>query len=389
MSEVSEGRIHALNEGEMNKLGRGIMPQSVLRRYKDHTGQGYVPAEEHASEYNVTHSGAPIPKYALEAHSIEGSPKGEDSYDRLAAMQQFLQSVEGMGHVSPESKQTAKDLLAREETEGALSANVYSPKMSALFGVGTRSQNQRDNRTKVSNKIKNGVDNPNFQNYIAELGLSRQEVNAALMSMSVENPTKNTTAPSAGEVGHAFHAAHLAMINKLRNEGHPEPHVESANRIKNVGQLKNPGNVQQVEDAQILVNLVNEAGGHQVSYQGGNQMQGKNMDWFYRDQQDTDPSGALASRYGGMDLNLNEIRQSFETLQSMSAIKDDRVMKHVKKGYSINSHNDIRSFSMSVGITTQDVHGIMATQGDWNVVAKQWNVSPIIVKATKVTFGGV
>ena len=73
----------------------------------------------------------------------------------------------------------------------------------------------------------------------------------------------------------------------------------------------------------------------------------------------------------------------------MSAIKDDRVMKHVKKGYSINSYNDIRSFSMSVGITTQDVHGIMATQGDWNVVAKQWNVSPTIVKATKVTFGGV
>ena len=119
LSEVSEGRIHALKENEMRKLGRGIMPQSVLRRYKDHTGQGYVPAEEHASEYNVTHSGAPIPKYALEAHSKEGRSKGEDSYDRLAAMQQFLQSVEGMGHVSPESKQTAKDLLAREETEGA------------------------------------------------------------------------------------------------------------------------------------------------------------------------------------------------------------------------------------------------------------------------------
>lgn len=389
LSEVSEGRIHALNEGEMNKLGRGIMPQSVLRRYKDHTGQGYVPAEEHASEHNVTHSGAPIPKYALEAHSQEGSPKGEDSYDRLAAMQQFLQSVEGMAHVSPESKQSAKDLLAREETEGALSANVYSPKMSALFGIGTRRGKDKDTRTAVSNKVKGGVDNRYFQDYIAQLKLTEQEVKAALMSMSVENPTKDITGSSASDVGHAFHAAHLAMINKLRNEGHPEPHVESANRIKNVGQLANPVQARQVEDAQKLVDLYNEAGGHQVSYQGGNQMPGKNMDWFYQDQQDTNPSGVLASRYGGMDLNLDEIRQSFETLQSMSAIKDDRVMKHVKKGYSINSHNDIRSFSMSVGITTQDVHGIMATQGDWNVVAKQWNVSPIIVKATKVTFGGV
>jgi len=398
LSEVSEGRVHALNEGEMNKLGRGIMPQSVLRRYKDHTGQGYVPAEEHASEYNVTHSGAPIPKYALEAHSQEGSPKGEDSYDRLAAMQQFLQSIVGdkeknipgkFPHMSPESIAVAEDLLAREETEGALSANVLSPKMSALFGIGTRRGKDKDTRTAVSNKVKGGVDNRYFQDYIAQLKLTEQEVKAALMSMSVENPTKDITGSSASDVGHAFHAAHLAMINKLRNEGHPEPHVESANRIKNVGQLANPGQARQVEDAQKLVDLYNEAGGHQVSYQGGNQMQGKNMDWFYLDQQDTNPSGALASRYGGMDLNLNEIRQSFETLQSMSAIKDDRVMKHVKKGYSINSHNDIRSFSMSVGITTQDVHGIMATQGDWNVVAKQWNVSPIIVKATKVTFGGV
>jgi len=398
LSEVSEGRIHALKENEMRRLGRGIMPQTVLKRYKDHTGQGYVPAEEHASEHNVTHSGAPIPKYALEAHSQEGSPKGEDSYDRLAAMQQFLQSIVGdkernipgkFPHMSPESIADAEDLLAREETEGALGANVLSPKMSALFGIGTRRGTDKDTRTAVSNKVKGGVDNRYFQDYIAQLKLTEQEVNAALMSMSVENPTKDITGSSASDVGHAFHAAHLAMINKLRNEGHPEPHVESANRIKNVGQLANPGQARQVEDAQKLVDLYNEAGGHQVSYQGGNQTDAKNMDWFYRDEQDTDPSGALASRYGGMDLDLNQIQQSFETLQSMSAIKDDRVMKHVKKGYSINSYNDIRSFSMSVGITTQDVHGIMATQGDWNVVAKQWNVSPIIVKATKVTFGGV
>ena len=73
----------------------------------------------------------------------------------------------------------------------------------------------------------------------------------------------------------------------------------------------------------------------------------------------------------------------------MSAMKDDSVMKYVKKGYSINSHNDIRSFGMAVGITTSDIQGIMATKGDWDIVAKQWNVSPTIVKATKVTFGGV
>ena len=32
-------------------------------------------------------------------------------------------------------------------------------------------------------------------------------------------------------------------------------------------------------------------------------------------------------------------------------------MKYVKKGYSLNSYNDIRSFATSVGLTTQDVQG--------------------------------
>jgi hypothetical protein len=70
-------------------------------------------------------------------------------------------------------------------------------------------------------------------------------------------------------------------------------------------------------------------------------------------------------------------------------MKDKMVMKHVLSNHVSNSIHDIRSFSMSIGITPSDVHGILATQGDWNVVAKQWNVSPLIVKATKVTFGGM
>tara|TARA_R100000664_G_scaffold34206_2_gene55033 strand:+ start:1957 stop:3900 length:1944 start_codon:yes stop_codon:yes gene_type:complete len=385
LSEVSSGMVHTLTEKEMNQMKQNIIPQRVLRRYKDHQGQGYVPAEQHDSEFDVTHSGAPVPKYALEAHSQEGRTRGEGSYDRVVAMQQFLQSIEGMAHVSPESKQKAIDLLAREESEGALRANVLSPKMSALFGIGTRRQGEKDTRTKVSNKVKGGVDNQNFQNYIAQLGLTDREVRAALMSMSVENPVKDTTAANASEIGHAFHAANLALINKLIREGHPEPHIESANRIRDIGQLKNPGNAQQVADAQTMVDLYNEAYEHRLSYQGGNQMPANNMDWFYRGQ-DTPASGTLADLYGGMDIE--RIRTSFETLQMMSAIKDDRVMKYVKKGRSLKSYNDIRSFATSVGLTSQDVYGIMATKGDWDVLAKQWNVSPLIVKATKVTFGG-
>ena len=67
----------------------------------------------------MSHSGFPVPKYALEAVKA-GKKKGEGSYDRLVGMQRFLQSIEGMEHMSPEDKLAAKDLLAREVSEGAL-----------------------------------------------------------------------------------------------------------------------------------------------------------------------------------------------------------------------------------------------------------------------------
>ena len=99
--------------------------------------------------------------------------------------------------------------------------------------------------------------------------------------------------------------------------------------------------------------------------------------------------GSLMTSFDNYVPDINQIQKSFEMLQIKSAMKDKMVMKHVLSNHVSNSIHDIRSFSMSIGITPSDVHGILATQGDWNVVAKQWNVSPLIVKATKVTFGGM
>jgi hypothetical protein len=405
LSAVSEGQVHALNDTDMSAVRMDKLPSRFLRHYQDYSGGRFARAPEQQKEYpNLSHAGYPVPKYALESHKKTGTTKRrEDSFNRLGAMQQFLQSIVGdkeknipgkFPHMSPESIADAEDLLAREETEGALGANVLSPKMSALFGIGTK-VGDADNRTDVSSIIDDGIYNKRFQKLYTKLGLTEQDIETAVRRSTVTNSSKNTTSKDADKAAEAFHALHLALTDKERSKGTETPHLVAADIIQNHGELRNLGNQKQVEDAQKLVNLHNEAYGHQLGFEGGSQQELANNDW-YSQNQDT-PPGILASRYGNFITDptqptgdtLKSIQQSFETLQSMSAIKDDRVMKHVKKGYSINSYNDIRSFSMSVGITTQDVHGIMATQGDWNVVAKQWNVSPIIVKATKVTFGGV
>lgn len=416
LADASTGTVHALTKTEMNDMGEGIIPQNVLKYYKQYQGTPYVAAEPHDSEFDTTHSGAAIPAYALEREYRTGTPKGKGAHDRLAAMKRFLQSVigdeekgiAGMEHVSPETKEIARDLLAREETEGALTANIASPKLAALFGVGKwegRKEGLKDPRTDVSNRINRGTSNPNFLEYLEKLNkkhgmdLTRQEIVNAGSNLSRTNTAKDTTSKDAAKAGHKFHALHAAIQNRLRDQGHPEPHAEARRIIEgrdeqgnlSLDNLDKPGNLAQVEDAYKMLKVYNEAFQHQVPYrETGITKDPKDMGWFYDTQRDTPPTGILPSLFGEFTGtgDINTIQQSFETLQTMSAIKDDRVMKHVKKGYSLNSYNDIRSFATSVGLTSQDVYGIMATKGDWNVVAKQWNVSPTIVKATKVTFGG-
>lgn len=387
LSAVSEGTVFGLREDELDDLDLEKIPSRFLRHYEDYAGKRYaLPAAEAKEFGNLSHSGFPVPKYALEAVGA-GKKKGEGSYDRLAAMQQFLQSIEGMEHMSPEDKLAAKDLLAREVSEGALRANVKSPKLSALFGIGTRSDGDGDKRTDTSSLITGGIRNPKFIDLYTGLGLNEEQIKVAARNSAVSNSMKDTTSKDAADAAEKFHALHLALTDQYRQQGVENAYLAAAEAIRNHGQLKSPGNQQQVEDAQLMVDLHNRVHGHSLQFEGGTQGEARPAP-AYSLPVDTPYSQALQGTFGTLDLNMPIIQQSFETLQTMSAIKDDRVMKHVKKGYSINSHNDILSFSMSVGITTQDVHGIMATKGDWGVVAKQWNVSPTIVKATKVTFGG-
>ena len=388
LSAVSEGTVFGLRKNELEQLELEKIPSRFLRHYEDYAGKRYALPIPEAKEFSgLSHSGFPVPKYALEAVEA-GREKGEGSYDRLAAMQQFLQSIEGMEHMSPEDKLAAKDLLAREASEGALTANTKSPKLTALFGVGTRADKDNDRRTDTSSRITGGIRNPRFIDLYTGLGLNEEQIKAAARNSAVSNSMKDTTSKDAADAAEKFHALHLALTDQYRRQGVENAYLAAAEAIRNHGQLKSPGNQQQVEDAQLMVDLYNRAYGHSLQFEGGTQGEARSAP-AYSLPVDTPYSEPLQRTFGIMDMNMPIIQQSFETLQTMSAIKDDRVMKHVKKGYSINSYNDIRSFATSVGLTTQDVQGIVATKGDWGVVAKQWNVSPTIVKATKVTFGGV
>ena len=281
-------------------------------------------------------------------------------------------------------------MLAREASEGALTANTKSPKLTALFGVGTRADKDNDRRTDTSSRITGGIRNPRFIDLYTGLGLNEEQIKAAKRNSAVSNSMKDTTSKDAADAAEKFQALHLALTDQYRRQGVENAYLAAAEAIRNHGQLKSPGNQQQVEDAQLMVGLYNRAYGHSLQFEGGTQGEARSAP-AYSLPVDTPYSPALQEKIGTLEMNMpiNIIQQSFETLQTMSAIKDDRVMKYVKKGYSMNSYNDIRSFALSVGLTTQDVQGIVATKGDWEVVAKQWNVSPTIVKATKVTFGGV
>ena len=72
-----------------------------------------------------------------------------------------------------------------------------------------------------------------------------------------------------------------------------------------------------------MVDLYNRAYGHSLQFEGGTQgfMEPAPA---YSLPVDTPYSEPLQRTFGIMDMNMPIIQQSFETLQTMSAIKDDK-----------------------------------------------------------------
>tara|TARA_R100000278_G_C5418964_1_gene145869 strand:- start:245 stop:577 length:333 start_codon:yes stop_codon:yes gene_type:complete len=81
--------------------------------------------------------------------------------------------------------------------------------------------------------------------------------------------------------------------------------------------------------------------------------------------------------------------KAMENLQYKDAANDDDVRKHLPSTrLSVSSEDDLSFMAERMSITKHDVRAIIFSKGDWHRVAKTFNMSPVIVKAVKVAFGG-
>ena len=81
--------------------------------------------------------------------------------------------------------------------------------------------------------------------------------------------------------------------------------------------------------------------------------------------------------------------KAMENLQYKDAANDDDVRKHLPSTrLSVSNEDDLSFMAERMSITKHDVRAIIFSKGDWHRVAKTFNMSPVIVKAVKVAFGG-
>jgi len=84
-----------------------------------------------------------------------------------------------------------------------------------------------------------------------------------------------------------------------------------------------------------------------------------------------------------------EITEAMEHIQLEDAKQDATILKMLPHNpIQLNSVQSIGLFAKDLGITSMDVHGLLHSRGDWHRIAKEWNVSPQVVKVVKVTFSG-
>jgi hypothetical protein len=84
-----------------------------------------------------------------------------------------------------------------------------------------------------------------------------------------------------------------------------------------------------------------------------------------------------------------EITEAMEHIQLEDAKQDVTILKMLPHNpIQLNSIQSVGLFAKDLGITSMDVHGLLHSRGDWHRIAKEWNVSPQVVKVVKVTFNG-
>jgi hypothetical protein len=96
-------------------------------------------------------------------------------------------------------------------------------------------------------------------------------------------------------------------------------------------------------------------------------------------------------RYGMQfgKAQVAEITEAMEHIQLEDAKQDATILKMLPHNpIQLNSIQSVGLFAKDLGITSMDVHGLLHSRGDWHRIAKEWNVSPQVVKVVKVTFSG-
>ena len=105
----------------------------------------------------------------------------------------------------------------------------------------------------------------------------------------------------------------------------------------------------------------------------------------------SDPYQQTLDQYLRGDSSPIEDRliKAMENLQYKDAANDDDIRKHLpSQTLSIMNEDDLSYMAERMSITKHDVRAILFSKGDWHRVADTFNMSPTIVKAVKVAFGG-
>ena len=83
---------------------------------------------------------------------------------------------------------------------------------------------------------------------------------------------------------------------------------------------------------------------------------------------------------------IGEIQKAMEKIQMKEASNEASIQKYLPRTPLTNSL-DVGIFAKSMNLTSHDIWGINSSKGDWEDVAKSWDVSCDMVKAIKVAMG--
>ena len=106
-------------------------------------------------------------------------------------------------------------------------------------------------------------------------------------------------------------------------------------------------------------------------------------------QQFWDEKGQLVLRSRSDIVNaMGDIQKAMEEMQLNQAMNDGEVKKHIKPLSDLYGP-EVGMFAKNLGLTSNDIRAINSSKGQWDRIAKQWNVSELTVKVIKTSIGSV